>query len=535
MQRTSRHPRKADGISAGTYGNLGFETIPDVSWAAGNPILNGGNGFRHAFENFSQYPLGLMPAGGTKTIRTGGVGSTSIAAYGGINKPVQMITDGAGTDEILVTFGDSGLAVAAPLVGRYECHMVMSDVSRRAFFGGINAANTRIILCGISNGMWILTNAAGAIVNCADLAWPAFGVWYHVELIYEFATDTTRLVVNNVPSAITGKCIGGAAADISNMACVSGYAAVGLGTPANVYTIDFAAVDFNGVPDYVENRSENDLPRSFGDFAGAHNFSFGETANNVDLVLAQNATVTRPTRPRFTINVWLSDTAFATARAIAPDVIPNGLFEVNINGWAAGGVPGHPQFVGTIAQDVFNFHGGAASLRIMPAANLLGAATTDLIAVQPGQNYTLAYWSGWFAGVGNETIAAAVSFYDNAGLQIGSTKILGNHKLTNAWVNFQDNFASPPNCVFMRVHFMGRGTVFSDICVDDVTCFSNGLPRMFVLDVASGTFYFATAEYKSGGWYTLATKINRTGNNIQWNIIARCGHGWIVYDNARID
>lgn len=198
MQRTSRHPRKADGISAGTYGNLGFETIPDASWVDGDAILNGGVGFRHAFENFSQYPLGLMPAGGTKTIRASGVGATSIAAYGGINKPVQIITDGAGTDEILVTFGNSGIAVAPPLVGRYECHMAMSDVARRAFFCGLNAAATRIIICGISNGMWVLTNAAGVVVNCADLAWPVVGVWYHIELIYEFATDTTRLVGKSV-------------------------------------------------------------------------------------------------------------------------------------------------------------------------------------------------------------------------------------------------------------------------------------------------------------------------------------------------
>jgi hypothetical protein len=477
-----------------------------------------------------------MPAAGTKTVRTSGVGSTSIAAYGGINKPVQMITDGAGTDEVLITLGDGGAAVAAPLVGRYECHMVMSDVSRRAFFAGINAAITRIIICGIDNSRWVLMNAAGVLVNCADLPAPVFGVWYHVELIYEFATDTTRLIVDNVQSAITGKCIGGAAADISNMAEVSGYAAVGLGTPANVYTIDFAAVDFNGVPDYVENRSAIDLPRCTGNFAGAYNFSFGETANNVDLVLQQNATVTRPDHPRFSLKTWISDGAYQNARAIAPDVVVNGTFEAGIAGWTLGGVPQHPQFQGVIAQDVFNFHGGAASMVIRPVLTGLGAATTDAIAVQPGQNYILSYWSGWFAGAGAgwEMISAAVSFYDNALVQLGNTKILGNHRLTNAWVNYTDHFCTPGDAVFFRLHFMVRGALFADICVDDVTCFTCGLPRMQVQDVASGAWYSTGADYTGPGWYTLSLKPVRTGNNFQWITTTRCGHGWVIFDNAVI-
>jgi hypothetical protein len=447
-----------------------------------------------------------------------------------------MITDGAGTDEILMTFGDGGAAVVAPLVGRYKCHMVMSDVSRRAFFAGTNAAGTRIIICGIDNTRWVLTNAAGALVNCADLPAPVFGVWYHVELIYEFATDTTRLIVDNVQSAITGKCVGGAAADISNMAEVSGYAAVGLGTPANVYTIDFAAVDFNGVPDYVENRSAIDLPRCTGNFAGAYNFSFGETINGLDLVLHQNATVTRPDHPRFSLKTWISDGAYRYARAIAPDVIVNGTFEGGIGGWAAGGVPGYSQFVGAIANDLFHWHGGGRSMAIRTAANLLGAATTDLIAVQPGQNYILSYWASWWAGTAKQTIAPAVSFYDNAGVQLGATKLLGNYTFgaANIWTNHVDHFCTPTDAVFFRLHFMVRGVVLTDISVDDVTCFTCGLPRMQVQDVASGAWYSTGADYTGPGWYTLSVKPVRTGNNFQWITTTRCGHGWVIFDNAVI-
>jgi len=533
MQRTSRHSRKPDGISAGTYGNLDFETVPDASWAIGDAILNGGMGFLHAFENFSQYPLGAMPAGGAKTVLFSGA-ADSIATYRGINKPVEIVADGIGTDNILITSGDSGAAVTAPLVARFECLIAITDIAQQAFFSAINAAATRFAIAGIFNSTWVVTNAAGVPVVCNDLAAPVAGAWHHLELIYEFATDTTRIIVDNVQSAITGKCIGGAAADLSNMAEISGWAAIGLATPAVVYTIWFAAVDFNGVPDYVENRSVIDLPRCSGDVSGAYNFSFGETANNLDLILHQNATVTRPTHPRFSMKVWVSEAAYQNARAVAPDVIVNGTFDVNIAGWNAGNIPQHPQFAGNIAQDPLNFHAGGASLVIHPVTGH-GGASTDLIVIQPGQNYILSYWAAQFAGAGKQTIAAAVSFYDNDNVQLGATRILGNHGLNPGWTNYFDHFNTHTGAVSFRLHFMVTGDVIANICVDDVTCLSCGLPRVQVQDVASGTWYASGADYQGEGWYTLSVRPVRTGNNFQWIITTRCGHGWICFDNGRID
>jgi hypothetical protein len=81
---------------------------------------------------------------------------------------------------------------------------------------------------------------------------------------------------------------------------------------------------------------------------------------------------------------------------------------------------------------------------------------------------------------------------------------------------------------------MVRGVVFTDISVDDVTCFTCGLPRMQVQDVASGAWYSTGADYTGPGWYTLSVKPVRTGNNFQWITTTRCGHGWVIFDNAVI-
>jgi hypothetical protein len=534
MRRPSR-PRKANALSLGTFGNLNFETVPDISWHDGDVIFNGGNGFKHAFENFSNYAIGAVPGGGTKTILLGGSVNV-IATYNGINKPIEIVTDGAGTDNIAVTAGDTGGVVVAPLIGKYECYISISDVSQQALFIAANNAADRFCIAGIFNSNWVVTNGIGVYQICGDIPAPINNAWYHVVMYYEFAGNQVRLIVNNIPSAVLGACVGGAAVDISNIFELSGFAALGHATPAAVYTIRYAAIDFNGIPDYVENRSERDLPKSSGNFSGAYNFSFGETVNGLDLILTQIETVTKPTITRFSIKVWLDELAFIAARAIAPDIIVNGGFEVSVAGWTAGLVPQYPQFVGVIAQDVFNFHTGAASMVIRPVVTGLGASTTDAIAVQPGQNYILSYWAHEAAGAGKQTIAAAVSFYDNTGVrQIGDTQILGDHVTTVGWVNHVDRFCVPGTAVFFRVHFMVRGAIFADIDVDDVTCFTCGLPRLMVQDVASGTWYLAGANYKGGGWYTLSTKINRTGAAIQVNMSTRLGHGWIVFDDARFD
>ncbi|NIP54462.1 MAG: hypothetical protein GWO26_21230, partial [Phycisphaerae bacterium] len=45
-----------------TFGNKGFEIVPDTSWTKDKVYL-GGNGYRKGFENFSAIPNGSFAAG----------------------------------------------------------------------------------------------------------------------------------------------------------------------------------------------------------------------------------------------------------------------------------------------------------------------------------------------------------------------------------------------------------------------------------------------------------------------------------------
>ena len=82
---------------------------------------------------------------------------------------------------------------------------------------------------------------------------------------------------------------------------------------------------------------------------------------------------------------------------------------------------------------------------------------------------------------------------------------------------------------------MIRGNVATEISVDDVTFGNVQLPMLEVVDVASGTAYRSTPNFTGAGWQTATVFVPKTGNNIEINLRAGSAHGWIVYDNTRIE
>lgn len=518
-----------------TFLNLSFETIPDTVWiTAGFVWSYGGVGFSHCFENFSDYVIGALGAG-TKTILFGGAANI-VDNFNGRRYVLEFVTDGIGTDNISITVGNGGAPVTAPAIGSYECYMTISDIFQQSFFAITNLVSTNFVVIGISNGSWVTLSNAGVVQPCVDLPPPINDQWYHVRVTYEFATDTSVLEVDFVPSAITGGCVGGVPADLSIMGCVTGFAALGIGTPAAVYTTRFDAIDFNGIPDYVVNRNQFDLRAIMHNFSGGFNHSLSEAPNVLTPAIAQAATILAPRNPNIFTRVWISQYAYDHP-LLGVDLIVNGTFEAGIGNWIADNVPGSPQHVGTLVNDLINAHGGARSMQLVcgaPTPTFCGA-TSDAMAVAPGRAYRLSYWTEHTSGGGNRRITAAVSFYNGANVQIGSVYTLSEYQTTAGWVNHVGYVYTPTNCAFIRVHFLARGNAATIINVDDVVLQSADLPFIRVTDVATGNTYFNTPVYTGEGWFAVNVQPILTGPNVQIWLFSGCEHGWVLFDNVRID
>lgn len=541
--RTSRRvlPKREEFQNvARTFANLGFEDydVPDGDWNGGSNFGRGGYGFYDAFDNLSEFPTGALPligAGNRTFTAAGGAGVLVDAGVGGHSLILDCQGDAVPTDSIAVTRFNAGAAVPNPAVGYYSVWIRTTDVTKRGYFiMGDRTGLASFVGMGFNNSQWVVLAAGPAWNILNDLDPPANDTWYHVVVIHTWATNTTQVRIDGVTSGVTGSVFGAnPPADISSAYMMTGNAGFGIGTNGT-HHVYFDGVDFSEIPDWVLDRNTNELPRTELWTAAAWYFTWTTAATFRTCNIQQNATVTNQIDPRILADIWISQEVFENPTFIGPNLVVNGIFDVNINDWVANNIPTAPFAVGAIAQDLVDPNNGAGALQMTCGANGWCGATNVPIIVNRGLAYELRYYIK--AQVNTPAFYAAATYYD-AGLdQIGGVDIL---RLVPAspgvYTQYTDYVYIPPNAHRVRIHFASFGAAADAVNVDDVQLQRASLPYLWIQDVTSGNVYAMTPRYTGEGWYLGDVQGVRTGNNMRIGINGECYYGTLLVDNVRIE
>lgn len=517
-----------------TFGNLDFETIPDLSWIGG--FGYGGSGYKFAFSNLGEQDAGPLALAGSGEIteHNGAGDATILVTYNGISH-VCRLTGDAGVDSIAITNLDP-VTVAIPASNLMEFELVfgISDITQQGVVLVWSAAMANAIGIGIIGGNWVVLNAGPGWTPCVDLVAPVNNTLHRVHFEYDFVADTTTLTVDGVTSAILGACFGGVPGDLTIMYIGTGLAAGGFPTPG-IYNVYFASIDFSEIPDYIAGRSVNDLPTTNGTFSRFLQFSRGSTASAAPRTILQTATISEPVDVRVLMDIWISNTAYQNPTLGLVGLLLNSTFDANINNWVAGGLPGSLA-VGTIAQDLIDPYAGAGALRVTTGANSLAVATSEYEACVGGTAYRTQVF------VRRESVPPArfrvlVSFYNAAATLIGSPEILRDAVAPNVYTGQILYFYPPANAAFFKIHLYAYGGVGRIVNFDEVYIVTADFPRLEVIDDHLGVpiTYRMTPRYTGQGWYLLDLSYVRTSPDTLIQVTGQCDFGFVVVDNLRIE
>ena len=540
IHRTSRivHPKREEFENvAHTFGNLGFEDIevPDNSWFDGVNFGRAGVGLFDAFENFSEYPTGVIPAGGRRTDSAGAGGAVDIiAAIDGHSLVADLQGDATPTDSLIVSQLNAGAAVANPAVGYYSCWIRTDDVTKRGYFIIADAtAAATFVGMGFNNSTWVVLNA-GAWAVLADLGAPVNDTWYHVVVVHSWAGNVTQVAINGIWSAVNGSVFGvNPPADLSLAMMLTGSAA--FGNPTNgTNHVYFDAVDFSEIPGWVIYRNTLELPRTELLTAASFYYTWTSAATLRNCNIRQDATITSAINPRVLADIWISQETYDSPQIAGANLVVNGTIDVNLNGWIAGGCPNLPWMVGAITRDVGDPQAGAGALQLAAGANTFGFATNDFIAVGGGWAYQLNYWIKRQIGIPD--FALSITYYDIGYNQIGSLDIIRPLSPSPAaYTEYNDYIYPPWNAAYIRIHFGVRGAVTTAYNVDEMVLQRAVLPYLRVQDDAGPTDFYMTPRYTAEGWYLMDLQYVRTGNTAEIAFLGSCYYGTIIIDNVRIE
>ena len=540
IHRTSRivlSKREEFENVAHTFGNLGFEDIevPDNSWFDGVNFGRAGVGLFDAFENFSEYPTGVIPAGGRRTDSAGAGGAVDIiAAIDGHSLVADLQGDATPTDSLIVSQLNAGAAVANPAVGYYSCWIRTDDVTKRGYFIIADAtAAATFVGMGFNNSTWVVLNA-GAWAVLADLGAPVNDTWYHVVVVHSWAGNVTQVAINGIWSAVNGSVFGvNPPADLSLAMMLTGSAAFGVPTNGTNH-VYFDAVDFSEIPGWVIYRNTLELPRTELLTAASFYYTWTSAATLRNCNIRQDATITSAINPRVLADIWISQETYDSPQIAGANLVVNGTIDVNLNGWIAGGCPNLPWMVGAITRDVGDPQAGAGALQLAAGANTFGFATNDFIAVGGGWAYQLNYWIKRQIGIPD--FALSITYYDIGYNQIGSLDIIRPLSPSPAaYTEYNDYIYPPWNAAYIRIHFGVRGAVTTAYNVDEMVLQRAVLPYLRVQDDAGPTDFYMTPRYTAEGWYLMDLQYVRTGNTAEIAFLGSCYYGTIIIDNVRIE
>lgn len=183
--------------------------------------------------------------------------------------------------------------------------------------------------------------------------------------------------------------------------------------------------------------------------------------------------------------VWLSPDVAGGLTSVKPsartrtNLAINPSFELNTNGWIAGGT--------TISRDTVTYYSGTASIKVV-AAGQYADLRTDNISVSPNTKYTVSYWVK-----GEASKALDTEIYQNS----GGTQYGVAYNATGGWQYKSFTFTTSPTASTMQFvvknYYAGAHTFYVDNVLIEQT---DRLQPYF--DGSTTTYTGATCSWTSG-------------------------------------